>query len=55
MDILKFVKDKGIFVKFRIGPKPFDPSSVKRTTAYEDIKRKEKKDEDKPKGDTGVL
>ena len=44
MDLFKMIKEKGIFLKFRIGKKMFDPADQKRTTAYEDIKRKEKEE-----------
>ena len=49
MDLLKFVKDKGVFVKVRLGGPMFNPANQKRTTAREDIlgKRKEKEDDHK--------
>jgi hypothetical protein len=52
MDLLKFVKDKGVFVKVRLGGPIFNPANQKRTTAKEDIlkKRKEKEDEHSPEG-----
>lgn len=44
MDLLKFVKDRGIFIKMRIGKKPFDGVPIKRTTAREDIQKRKEKD-----------
>jgi len=48
---LKWAKDKGIFIKVRVGKKMFDPSTQKRTTAREDVmrKRKEKNGSQMPK------
>jgi len=37
MDLLKFVRDRGIFVKVRIGGPVFNPANQKRTTAKDDI------------------
>ena len=45
---LKEILEKGIFVKFRIGKKPFNPAlpEKEKTTVWQDIskKRKEKAD-----------
>jgi len=41
-EILKWVKDKGIFVKFRFGKKPFNPVLQDRTKAVDDILKKQK-------------
>jgi hypothetical protein len=46
VDLLKFIKEKGVFVKCRIGGPMFNPANQKRTTAREDILRKQKERED---------
>ena len=50
MDLLKEIKkirDRGIFIKVNVGRKPFDPSTQKRTTAFEDIIKKKRRNKRK--------
>ncbi|MFA5316211.1 MAG: hypothetical protein WC369_02165 [Dehalococcoidales bacterium] len=45
MDLLKWARDKGVFVKVRIGEKAFNPFAQKRTSAQDDILKKRKERE----------
>ena len=53
MRLLQKVKDIGIKFTYYIGGRAFDPSKQKRTTAFEDI-MKRRKDEDELESTTGV-
>lgn len=49
MELLRWIKNKGVFIKFRIGKRPFDPivDDQQRTTAREDILKKRKERNEK--------
>jgi len=43
---VKKILEKGVFVKFRIGKKPFNPVLQDKTSVWEDVQKKRKEKED---------
>ena len=48
MGLKEKILEKGVFVKFRIGKKPFNPAfpEKERTTVWQDVSKKRKEKED---------
>ena len=57
MEVEKWIKEKGIFIKIRIGKKPFNPAlpEKEKTTVWQDVSKKRKEKETDEKGTRGVV